>query len=163
VESEAFTADPSYRLRIDDELATYGMFYEGVVVTGATPFDLHEWHKRGYYADWQAPSVLEGHFVPCPLDVKLSGLAPGARPLVDVGVGGQMIFRDEPGELHTGDRESHVLLPRAPCGDVEVRPHWEDRGSDGVPRRRTCANASADGRIRATLQWDSAKVLCDAE
>ncbi len=40
VESTRFDADPVFRRGVVDQLATYGMFYEGVLVTGAHAADL---------------------------------------------------------------------------------------------------------------------------
>jgi hypothetical protein len=161
MESDVFDHDRAFRRRVEDELATYGMFYEGVLVTEARPSDLALWHARGYAADWEHGTVLVGHFVPCPLDVDVWGGA--ASPRVDVGVGAQTILRDEQPEPRTdGEGVRHLALPRSPCGDVWVRPHWDGARADGAEGRAFCRNASATGELRATLTWGSASVRCDA-
>jgi len=159
MESDVFDNDVGYRLRVEDELATYGMFYEGVLVTAARPYDLALWHARGFAPDWERGTVLVGHFVPCLLDVTIP--ASGDPPLLDVGVGGQTIFKDEhPEPKLSQDGSRHLSLPRAPCGAVWVRPHWDRTTSDGSHERRYCPNAEPTGEIRATLTWAAAKVTC---
>jgi hypothetical protein len=160
IESDVFDRDARFRRRVEDELATYAMFYEGVLVTGARPADLTLWRSRGYVADWEDASVLVGHFVPCPLEVRLPGAGP--LPRVDVGVGTQTILRDETPEPKADVDGSRLLqLPRSPCGDVWVRPHWDRPRSDGTHERRFCQDTGPTGEIRAALTWTAATVRCD--
>ena len=160
IESDRFDRDAAFRRRVEDELATYGMFYEGVLVTGARPADLDLWRARGYATDWANDSVLIGRFVPCSLDVSVP--TGGAIPRLDVGVGGQTIFRDEsPSPTIDGEGVSHLTLARAPCGDVWVRPHWDATRQDGTAVRAFCNNADATGAIASTLTRTSGAVRCE--
>jgi hypothetical protein len=160
IESDRFDRDAAFRRRVEDELATYGMFYEGVLVTGARPADLALWRARGYATDWANESVLIGRFVPCTLDVSVP--KGGALPLLDVGVGGQTILRDEsPPSTLDGEGISHLRLARAPCGDVWVRPHWDATRPDGTNVRVFCNNADATGEIASTLTRTSSGVTCE--
>jgi hypothetical protein len=158
MESDAFELDATLRRRIEDELATYGMFYEGVLVTGARPSDVAQWRSRGYMTDWAQGSVLIAHFVPCPLAVVVQGAS--EAPLLDVGIGDQTIFRDESLPLVVGEGASQLRLPRSPCGDVWVRPHWTMKHDDRTEQPIYCGNAGNEGRIAATITWSSARVEC---
>ncbi len=148
VESDAFFADPRFRSRVVNELATYGMFYEGILVTGASPADIATFLSRGFVPDAQVRSVLVAHFVPCTLDLDVRG--GGELPLVDVGVLGQTILRDE----HGTQGEQHVVLRNAPCGQVWVRPHR------GAPAS-FCQGATPTGELAVTLGPGAPPVVCE--
>ena len=76
----------------------------------------------------------------------------------DVGVAQQTILRDEsPAPVAGPDGSRHLVLPRSPCGDVWVRPHWSTAGTTPV----FCRNATPTGEIHATLTRDFATVACD--
>jgi hypothetical protein len=160
IDSDAFDADARLRARVLDELATFGMFYEGVLATAARPADVERLRSRGFEQDWASGSVFVGHFVPCRLDVTVPSR--GDVPEIDVGVGSQTIYRDEALTATDGpDGARHLILPRAPCGEAWVRPHWSRKATDGTATFAFCRNASATGEIPATLTWGSARVSCE--
>jgi hypothetical protein len=159
LQSEAFDKNPAVRRGLENEFATYGMFYEGVLVTGARPEDIAFFRLRGYAEDWSHGSVFVGHFVPCPLDVTIP--PSGEPPFIDVGVAAEVLFRDQALTSTDGpDGSRHLTLPAAPCGDVWVRPYWLRKNADGSDGRAYCDNAGNDGEIHAMLTWSSARVEC---
>ena len=85
IESYAFDNDVALRTRVVDALAVYGMYYEGMLVTGARPSDHSVFQTRGFVDDWAHGSVLVNHFVPCRLDVGIPPL--GARRFWTSGLG----------------------------------------------------------------------------
>ena len=159
MESDVFDAGGPLRTRVLSELATYGMFYEAILVTGALPSDVALFGARGFATDARVGSVLRAHFVPCRLDLRVPST--GEVPLVDVGVAEQTILRDEtrPATM-TSDRERHLVLPNAPCGDVWVRPHREAKRGDGSVATRFCEGADGTGKLPARLTWTSGAVDC---
>ena len=154
-----FQADLGLRQEQQDELATYGMFYEGVLLTGARADDVALWRERGYVADWERGSVLVGHFEPCALDVRLPrDVGP---PLLDVGVGADTVLKDvERPLLVEADGAAHVVIAQGPCGRVWVRPHWDVGGSDGRPRASFCENAAATGELVALVTRTDGHLEC---
>jgi hypothetical protein len=160
IESHAFDEDTGLRHRVENALATYGMFYEGVLVMGARPDDHALFQARGFVDEWTQGSVFIGHFVPCLLDVIIP--LSGDAPLLDLGVGPQTILGDQmlPSTLE-GDGTRHVRFQHSPCGEVWVRPHWDKKKADGTVARSFCKNAGRAGDIAATLTRSFAKVTCE--
>ncbi len=144
----------------ENELATFGMFYEGVLLTGARPDDLALWHRRGYVADWEQGSVMVGRFVPCAIDVALrDGAEREGAPLLDVGVGEKVVLRDVARPVLAADDGSrHVRVDDGPCGHVWVRPHWAR--TESASRPALCGNAGADGKLRALVARTAGEVAC---
>jgi hypothetical protein len=159
--SHAFQADPAFRERVEDELALYGRFYDGVVVTGARPRDFVLWQERGYETDWRRGSLLIAHFVPCTIDVALltRGLSTDPPRLdvgVDVDVPGAVRTAASPPKYVDAAGVDHVFARNAPCGRVWVRARWTLDGGTGA----LCGNADPDGRLRTTATHDGSHVAC---
>jgi len=150
LELPEFQTDFAFREEQENVLATFGMFYEGIVVTGARPFDLAVWERRGFVADWQRGSVLVAHFEPCPVDVILPRGLP--LPLLDVGVGSTEVLRNTTAPpLPVGDDRIRLAAPHGPCGRIWVRPHWDETPPDGAKQVSFCENADARGAIEVTV------------
>jgi len=142
IDSDAFVTDLSFRRAVEDHLATFGMFYEGVLVTSATADDLSLWQGRGYETEWQEEGTLLAHLVPCRVEVVVSDAALGT-PKVDLGVGDDIVFRDQ-----------GTAFERAPCGGIWVRPHWD------APQRIFCENGNKEGRVSAQISRTASRVTC---
>jgi hypothetical protein len=157
----AFKHDRAFREEQESILATFGMFYEGVVLTGARPDDFAVWQRRGFVSDWQRGSVMLAHFEPCPIDVTVPGGA--STPLLDVGVGATNILRDsKPSEVTADDYRAHLRVAQGPCGVVWVRPHWDTTMADGTKHVTLCANADATGELAVTVTHEGGHVDCVA-
>ncbi len=152
-----FQTDPVARETPQNELASYGMYYEGVVVTGARPRDLALWKRRGYVADWEQGSAMVAHFEPCSLDVVVP--REGAAPLLDFGVGESGMAMDKRLPVVVDADGRRHLIDHGPCGDVWVRPHWS--APDGTPRY--CSNARDDGALLVQATRQGGAVVCDAK
>jgi hypothetical protein len=63
--SESFRHDLAYRHAVEEELASFGTHYEGIVLLAAHPDDVALWHSRGYVADWEHGKTLIAHYDPC--------------------------------------------------------------------------------------------------
>jgi len=155
-----FQTDAAFREEQESVLATFGMFYEGVVVTGLRPVDHALWRQRGFVADWEQGSVLVAHFAPCGIDVTVAG--GGEIPLLDVGVGGTETLRNAKlAPVVTNDGVLHLKVEHAPCGKAWVRPHWNlPVASDA--QVQLCANASADGLLHVDVPREGGSVACVA-
>jgi hypothetical protein len=154
--SSRFATDPSFRRAEESEVATYGMFYEGILLTGATPDDLALWHRRGFVADWERGSVMIAHFEPCPIDVVLPASTP--LPKLDVGVGSFTLLRDlaiPPVADDTG--ELHFPLPQGPCGRVWVRPRWN---GEADKLAAVCDNLDGEGHLVSYVTRSAGRIAC---
>jgi hypothetical protein len=161
LELPEFQTDPVFRDEQEGVLCTFGMFYEGVVVTGARKSDLALWQRRGFVADWQRGSVLIAHFEPCTADVTVPRGLP--LPLVDVGVGSTEVLRNAAlPRTPAGDGDARLLVEHAPCGGIWVRPHWDTVASDGAPSIAFCGNAGPSGAIDVTVTRDGGHATCAA-
>jgi hypothetical protein len=163
VQSDRFGVDLPLRRRVVDELARFGMRFEGVLVTEARPEDLRVLANRGYEADWHRGSVFIGHFVPCPLDVVIP--AEGDVPRIDLELGDPealptvLRYLPQP-PLDGPEGHRHLTMPDAPCGEVRVRPHWDSK-REGTLTRTYCGNAPT-GAIATTLTRTPSQVTCEA-
>lgn len=159
-----FRTDRAFREQQEGELATFAMFYEGVLVSGARPEDHALWKRRGFVADWERGTVFLGHFEPCTVDLTLPPSAPA--PLLDVGVGEKEIFADVRRPLGEGPAGAgRVAIDWAPCGRVWFRPHWpaaEVAAAPGPdPKHEVfCENSLASGKIFATVTRTGGHVEC---
>jgi hypothetical protein len=147
-----FQTNRAFRHEQEHELASYGMFYEGVLLTGATSDDTALWHKRGYVSDWEHGSVMVAHFEPCSADIVLGDHADeGDPPRLDVGVGTMVVLRDiEARRVTSGEgeaRATRLVLDHAPCGRVWVKPHWSTPGGES----EVCANSAEGGALASLL------------
>lgn len=156
-----FQTNRAFRHEQENELATYGMFYEGVLLTGARPEDEALWHKRGYVADWEHGSVMVAHFEPCSIDLELrEGAEQGDPPRIDVGVGAKVILRDlEREKVLMPDGSTHLLIEQGPCGRAWVKPHW-DGSTGGKSVRSFCATAGENGEVSGLFTREEHRVLC---
>ncbi len=152
--SAEFQLDRAFRQREENELATYGMFFEGVLVTGARPEDITLWKKRGFVADWERGSVLIAHFEPCVIDVRVpAGLS---APALDIGVGPETLAREARPAVTRDAEGTHIEVPGAPCGRVWVRPRWLDAGGGAS----FCDNAGPTGELTATVTRSHGRFDC---
>ncbi len=149
-----FETNLAFRRGLENDLASYGMYYEGVLLTGLRPADVALWKERGFVADWERGTVLQAHFEPCRVDVLLSGDEPAPR--VDVGVGESTMVKDRaPRERVDREGRRHLLVDGTPCGAAWVRPHWD---AADVPTY--CGNAGASGEIAVVIGRAGARVEC---
>jgi len=150
IDSSEFLTDRAFRRSVQGHLATLGMFYEGVVVTGATADDLELWTSRGYEASWQAGGTLIARFAPCRLDIAIPATAADPPPTLD---DDQVIkaFAVRP----VVDRgTAHLVVARGPCGDIWVRPQW--------PRAEVCGNARKAGQLLGRVSHENGVVVCSS-
>jgi hypothetical protein len=155
----AFRTDRVFREEQEDVLATFGMFYEGVVVTGARPADHALWERRGFVADWAQGSVIVAHFEPCRVLVAVPG--GGALPRLDVGIGETETLRDaEVTPASTGQDGAHLVVEQGPCGHAWVRPHWDAVGTDGAKTVTYCGNAGGNGMLDVEVTREGGRVVC---
>jgi hypothetical protein len=159
IASDSFKTDRAYRHAIENELASFGMPYEGVLVVGARPDDVALWQERGYVADWTRGAAFFGHFEPCSIDF-VAPVGATDRPTFAVGVGR---FEWTPGEpvepTSTEDGLTHFALKRTPCGEVWIRAEWPATASGAS---RGCSNALGDGKIHSVIHRRSNRVACTA-
>jgi hypothetical protein len=159
VHSPAFDSDPGYRRRVVDDLASFGMFYEGVVFLGVRSSDVELLHTRGFVADWERATAFVGHFEPCRIDLIAPLEASSPEPVLDVAWGRFVPVRNvQIAATRGSDGLAHFIVPRTPCGDVRVGARWAPSREGGPPR--VCKNADADGRFSATVSRASAHVEC---
>jgi hypothetical protein len=160
VGSPRFDGDLEYRHLILDELASLGVFYEGVVLFAVRPDDIALWDKRGYVTDWQSGGTFVGHFKACRIDVAVATPPAGATPSFNVTVGNYQLISDaRPSPRVSADGITHFDLAPAPCGDVAVTSRWT-ASSDAPPL--FCRNADPSGALHATVTRSSTEVTCDA-
>jgi hypothetical protein len=157
INSHAFHHDALFRRTIEDELATFGVFYDAVVVLGARPDDLALWRGRGYVADWVADTALVAHFEPCTVDFIVPRASVDPAPMFDLHVGEIGLWSDAHVPFVIGDDGlAHFKLTPTPCGDVAVRAKW-----DGAPGARFCPNANAAGDVLQNVTRASNAITCD--
>jgi hypothetical protein len=157
--SEPFRTDPGFRREIEEDLASYGMLYEGVVLVGARPGDTELWQARGYVADWARGATFVGHFEPCGLDFTAPASAAKPGPSFDVGWGRFEPIENARAPATVGpDGLAHFTLDSTPCGDLHVRARWEPATPGGAPR--VCSNADRDGYLRASITRTARHVAC---
>jgi hypothetical protein len=159
--SDAFHHDLAYRREVEGELASAGMFYDGVAVFGALPEDLSVWRERGYVTDWVQGTALVAHFEPCSVDVVTSAPPAGAAPEFDLRVGkiGLMTGVRVPAEVRA-DGSTHFVIDTAPCGAVAVRAREQGRAPQGGS---FCRNADADGYLLAHITRAHRRISCQLE
>jgi hypothetical protein len=159
--SSEFRNNRDFRLHEEGELATFGMFFEGVLVTQARPEDLDLWQRRGYVTEWQQGSVLLAHFEPCSIDLVLAPeTAVWPAPSVDVGVGRRTLVQGASFPVsHDSEGAGHVAIERGPCGRVWVRPRWA--ADDGRPRG--CDGANAKGELHVTISRTEHAAVCRSQ
>ena len=161
--SPEFRHDQGFRLETENELATFGVFYDEVAVFGAVPVDLALWHDRGYVADWQQGTALFAHFEPCTIDFTTQ------PPATDTGSDWGPTFDLRVGRIGLAsgvrvppvvrkDGMAHFKLTPAPCGLVTVHAQWPT--ADGHATR--CANANPEGNLVTTISRTAHRMLCDA-
>ncbi len=156
--SDAFYSDASYRHATEDELASFGTSYEGVVLLAARPDDLALWHRRGYVADWEQGKTLIAHFEPCRISLTVPARAAAPPPLVDVRAGKRTLVRSgRPVPRPGADGLVRLELPKTPCGELSVRVRWVR--PEGLVE--LCRNADAQGEVSATITRESDRVVCD--
>ena len=161
IHSADFHTNAAFRHEIDDDLATYGMPYQGVVVTGARPDDVALWRDRGYVADWARGATFLGHFEPCGIELTTPTDPMGHEPTFDIGWGRSFPIEGVHFKSAAGtDGLTHFDLSPAPCGEVFVRARWAP-AAPGSPAR-TCGNADRDGTIVAHVTRGSRRVACEA-
>jgi hypothetical protein len=155
LDSRQFATERAPREAVENRLATMGMPYEGVVVTGARPDDVALWEQRGFVADWHplGSSTFIAHFEPCELELEVA-----AAPLpqaVDLGVGSDVIRRNVPvqPDVPGAAGQARLQIRGAPCGRAWVLPHWSSPG-------RACANAAASGKLYATVTRAENRIDC---
>jgi hypothetical protein len=159
IHSDRFQRSDGYRHEIENELASMGIPYEGVIVLGARPGDIALWHQRGYVADWEQGTTLLAHFEPCSVDftVPLAAAEPG--PIFDIYAGKfRLLSNARVPSRASSDGLAHFELPTAPCGEIGVTARGES--SDGTPPA-FCRNADAQGSVHADITRTSRAVTCD--
>jgi hypothetical protein len=153
IAAPAFQTSASFRRDVVDDLAGFGIFYEGVIVLGARPEDLELFRDRGYVADWQRGETFLGHFEPCSLDVTMSVASAQTGPVFDVILGKLAPLSDVRAPFAQGDDGlGHFVFPRTPCGALVVRV----KGPVGA----RCSHADAHGEIHARITRESHVVAC---
>lgn len=158
VNSFAFGHDAAFHDTIESELASYGMFYDEVVVFGAMPRDFALWHDRGYSTDYASTATLIAHFEPCTIDLEMEASAASRGPIVDARVGEMVLMNDvRPSFTRVAGDRTHAELAAAPCGHVVVRVRWEPVPGEAV----FCRNANARGELRARISRESRVVTCE--
>lgn len=153
--------DLAFRHQQESELATFGLPYEGVLLTGARPDDLALWHRHGYVPDWEQGSVMIAHFVPCPIELTIPRDADDPR--LDIGIGRTVILRDvrpAPAPSPEADGLRHLAVDRGPCGRVWAKPHWDAPAADGKVDVSFCSNAAANGELHALVTRTSGRFTC---
>lgn len=159
--SDAFHSDSAARREVDDELASFGIFYDEVALFGALPEDLEAWRARGFVADWSRGSALVAHFEPCSIDVTMPAQAPPLQPLFDVRVGKLTLLSDvRVPAVASGDGRAHYVVSPAPCGVVRVRARWEPLEGG---QANGCRNANAEGDLVVNVTRTVRAVVCDAQ
>jgi hypothetical protein len=161
VGSGRFQRDVSYRDGILNELASLGIFYEGVVLLGARPDDVALFARRGYVTDWHAGATTVGHFEPCRIDVAVAGPIPPGGASFSVTVSPYQLVSDvHPTPRVDAEGVSHFDLGPSPCGEVVIRTRGADdpAGREGL----ACKNADAHGDLTASVTRTAGRVDCDA-
>jgi hypothetical protein len=159
IRSDAFRRSPAFWREVDEELAAYGMRYEGVVLLGARPADHAIFEERGFVADWARGATFLGHFEPCGVDVAAPAQTAGKTVSVDVGWGQfQPIDAARVDGALGPDGLAHYRLPQAPCGQVRVRARWSPE-APGAPWQ-TCAGADDGGFVATTLSRSAHEIAC---
>ena len=157
INSHAFHHDALFRHKVEDELASFGVFYDAVVVLGARPDDLALWRERGYVADWAEGTALVAHFEPCSVDFTVPRSAVSPTPTFDLHVGDIGLWSGVHVPFVVGDDGlAHFKLAPAPCGDVAVRAHW-----DATPGEQFCENANAAGDILQKITRSTSVLACE--
>jgi len=150
----------AFRHTQENVLATFGMYYEGILVTGARPDDLALFQRRGYVVEWAQGSAMLAHFEPCRIEVTLPRDAPAPR--IDVGVGATMMLREQRIAPVAGDdARARFVVDHGPCGRVWVRPHWDAPAPDGAPRTVYCRNAGPTGQVEGVVTRSRGVVDCE--
>jgi hypothetical protein len=144
---------------VQEELASLGVFYEGVVLLGARDHDVALWSDRGYVSDWQSGSAFVGHFKGCHLDVVVADAPSDSSARFNVRVGDYQLISDAHPPPHiAADGVAHFDIARAPCGeDVAVKVRWV-RATGAAPA--FCQNADASGELHAAITRSSGVVRC---
>ena len=154
-----FHHDLVFRNRVNDELASFGAFYDNVALFGALPEDIAVWQRRGYVADWAEGTALVAHFEACTIDLVGPAVAEGPPQSFDVRAAtGNLAKRIQVAPVVGDDGLAHYRLPGAPCGAVLVHPSWEEPTAGRLAHR--CSNANADGDLAATVTHSSAAIVC---
>jgi hypothetical protein len=157
--SQEFHEDPKVRRDIDEDLASYGMLYDGVVVLGARAEDVDVWRGRGFVADWSRGGTFLGHFHPCNIDFAAPLDGRNHEPVFDVGWGSFVPIQGFKGDGKIGDDGLlHYEIPQTPCGEVHIRARWAP--ADPSQPTLLCDNASSDGTITATVARKARRVTC---
>jgi hypothetical protein len=157
--TDEFHDDRTLRVTIQEDLASYGMVYEGVVLVGARPDDVALWKSRGFVSDWERGATFLGHFVPCGIDFTVPATLAAVPPTFDVGWGRLMPIEGAQVAGRVGsDGLAHFNLSQAPCGEVRVRARWGPI-APGEPAR-LCSNADPDGTITTRVKRSSHRVAC---
>jgi hypothetical protein len=161
VATSRFARDREYREGIEGELATMGVYYEGVVLLGARPDDIAFWSKRGYAVDAERGSAVVAHFQPCTISVSLPEPPPPAFATFDVIVGAvQVVSGAHPPMTTDATGLVRYDIAPAPCGDVVVKGRWD---LADAPRAATliCRNGDDEGALHVAVSHDSGAVRCD--
>ncbi|MDB4933647.1 MAG: hypothetical protein JWP87_619 [Labilithrix sp.] len=171
--SRWFKTEAPFRQSVLTELAADGMPFEGIHMVGGKPEDAAEFLERGYAIELLRGSMLIARFEGCPSELVLP---PGAldREAVyyEYGLFTPVGLSPEPRTLakHVVDRKTpakddgiHVPLAGRPCGKIWARVVWDADGSSSLtPGDKTCAKATRDGRILATVTREHPSVSCGA-
>jgi hypothetical protein len=152
--SYAFSHDLPFRLGAEGELASFGMFYDEVVVFGAIPADVTMWRDRGYAIDAETGTTFLGHFEPCAIDFTVPAASADPAPTLDVHVGTFGLVEGARVEgVVKEDGLAHFALTPAPCGEVAVRARWATTAF--------CTNADAAGEIVGRVTRRSHAIACE--
>jgi len=155
--SREFSHDLPFRLTAESELASFGMFYDEVVVFGTIPADVAMWRERGFVVDDESGTTFLAHFVPCSVDFTMPAASAESPPTFDVHVGafGLLEGARVPGVVKE-DGLAHFAIAPAPCGDVAVRARWGGAGATTF-----CRNADAAGDVVGSVTRGSSVIACD--
>jgi hypothetical protein len=153
--SPEFGSDLAYRLEIENELASFGVFYDEVAVFAALPPDLALWAERGYVTDWQKGGALVAHFEPCSIDFATPAFAIDPPPTFTLSVGKIGLAKGVSVPPVVRGKSAHFKLAPAPCGIVTVRADWPEAV------HATCANANANGSFLTRVTRTGGRIVCD--
>jgi hypothetical protein len=149
-----FAWDRGLRRKLQAELASFAVHYEGVAVTGARVEDRELWRDWGFRPDWQQGSVLFTRFVGCQLAIHVTDM-PHQAALSRLEVAIEPARPSLTLDLTRAARRSFdqaLELGRVPCGALSLQPYVDlDRSGKPSAGDRFCREAGPDGRLHVTV------------
>jgi hypothetical protein len=149
-----FAWDRRLRRKLQAEMASVAVRYDGVAVMGARAEDRQLWRDWGFRADWQQGSVLFTRFAGCrialhavdmPEDAGMSRLEVAIEPAPPA-----LVLDLTLAARRSADQA--LELAHLPCGDVSLQPYVDlDRSGKPSSGDRFCREAGPDGRFHVSI------------